>query len=52
MVTWDDLDDVGPIKLYDKHVRKISTYYLTYGEFKLLSKEGGITIPKIDLASP
>lgn len=52
MVTWDDLDDVGPIKLYDKHVEKSSAYYLTYGEFRLLSKEGGITIPKIDLSEP
>ena len=52
MVTWDDLDDVGPIKLYDKHVERSSAYYLTYGEFRLLSKEGGITIPKIDLSEP
>lgn len=52
MVTWDDLDDVGPIKLYDKHVEKSSAYYLTYGEFRLLSKEGGITIPKIELSEP
>ncbi len=52
MVTWDDLDDVGPIKLYDKHVEKSSAYYLTYGEFKLLSREGGITIPKIELSEP
>lgn len=52
MVTWDDLDDVGPIKLYDKHVEKSSAYYLTYGEFRFLSKEGGITIPKIDLSEP
>ena len=52
MVTWDDLDDVGPIKLYDKHVEKSSAYYLTYGEFRLLSREGGITIPKIDLSEP
>ena len=52
MVTWDDLDDVGPIKLYDKHVEKSGAYYLTYGEFRLLSKEGGIAIPKIELTEP
>jgi len=52
MVVWDDLDDDGPIKLYDKHVEKSSAYYLTYGEFRLLSKEGGITIPKIELNEP
>jgi predicted dehydrogenase len=52
MVTWDDLDDVGPIKLYDKHVEKSGAYYLTYGEFRLLSKDGGITIPKVELSEP
>lgn len=52
MVTWDDLDDLGPIKLYDKHVEKTNVYYETYGEFRLLSQEGGITIPKIDLSEP
>jgi len=52
MVVWDDLDDVGPIKLYDKHVEKTTTYYETYGEFQLLSREGSITIPKIQMAEP
>ena len=52
MATWDDLDDVGPIKLYDKHVEKTSSYYETYGEFRLLSQEGGITIPKVNLSEP
>ncbi|MBI5149948.1 MAG: Gfo/Idh/MocA family oxidoreductase [Candidatus Omnitrophica bacterium] len=52
MVTWDDLDDAGPIKLYDKHVEKSGAYYLTYGEFRLLSKEGGTTIPKVELNEP
>ncbi|OGX39562.1 MAG: hypothetical protein A3G91_00495 [Omnitrophica WOR_2 bacterium RIFCSPLOWO2_12_FULL_50_9] len=52
MVMWDDLDDLGPIKLYDKHVEKTNVYYETYGEFRLLSQEGGITIPKIELREP
>ncbi len=52
MVVWDDLDNLGPIKLYDKHVEKTSTFYETYGEFQLLSKEGSITIPKIGLGEP
>ena len=52
MVVWDDLDNVGPVKLYDKHVEKTSTYYESYGEFQLLSKEGSITIPKIGFAEP
>jgi len=52
MVVWDDLDNLGPVKLYDKHVEKTSTYYATYGEFKLLSQEGSITIPKINSSEP
>lgn len=52
MVVWDDLDNIGPIKLYDKHVEKTSSFYSTYGEFQLLSKEGSITIPKIGFGEP
>ncbi|MBF0523015.1 MAG: Gfo/Idh/MocA family oxidoreductase [Candidatus Omnitrophica bacterium] len=52
MVVWDDLDNVGPIKVYDKYVEKTSTFYETYGEFQLLSREGSITIPKIGLGEP
>ena len=52
MVVWDDLDNVGPIKLYDKHVEKTKTFYETYGEFQLLSQEGSITIPKVGSSEP
>ncbi len=52
MVVWDDLDGVGPIKLYDKHVEKTAHFYETYGEFQLLSKEGSITIPNIGFHEP
>lgn len=52
MVIWDDLDNVGPVKLYDKYVEKTSVFYETYGEFQLLSREGSITIPKINLVEP
>ena len=52
MLVWDDLDSVGPIKLYDKHVEKTSVYYETYGEFQLLSREGNITIPNVGFNEP
>lgn len=52
MVTWDDLDNLGPIRVYDKHVEKTSTFYETYGEFQLLSKEGSITIPNVRVNEP
>jgi predicted dehydrogenase len=52
MVIWDDLDNVGPIRLYDKHVERTATFYETYGEFQLLSREGSITIPPIGVHEP
>ncbi|MDP2653014.1 MAG: Gfo/Idh/MocA family oxidoreductase [Candidatus Omnitrophota bacterium] len=52
MVVWDDLDNAGPIKLFDKHVEKTATFYETYGEFQLLSRVGSITIPNIELGEP
>ena len=52
MIVWDDLDNVGPIKLYDKHVERTSTFYETYGEFQLLSRDGSITVPHIGFEEP
>ncbi len=52
MISWDDLDNLGPIRLYDKSVEKTSTFYESYGEFQLLSKEGNITIPKVGINEP
>ncbi|MBM4043686.1 MAG: Gfo/Idh/MocA family oxidoreductase [Planctomycetes bacterium] len=51
MVSWDDLDNVGPIKVYDKSVVR-ERYYDNFGEFFLLAREGDITIPKVTLAEP
>ena len=52
MISWDDLDNLGPVRVYDKHVERTSVYYETYGEFQLLSREGSITIPKVSFAEP
>jgi len=52
MVVWDDLDDAGPVKIYDKHVERTLTYYESYGEFQLLSREGNIMIPNIGVSEP
>lgn len=52
MAVWDDLDNIGPVKLYDKHVERTSTFYETYGEFQLLSREGSIMIPNIGFQEP
>jgi predicted dehydrogenase len=52
MIVWDDLDTLGAVRVYDKSVERTSKYYESYGEFQLLSREGSITIPKINLAEP
>jgi len=52
MVVWDDLDNLGPIRLYDKHVERTGRFYESYGEFQLLSREGSVTIPNIDFQEP
>ncbi|MHC4661679.1 MAG: Gfo/Idh/MocA family protein [Planctomycetota bacterium] len=51
MVTWDDLDPVGPIHIYDKGVIQ-EPYYSSFGEFHLLAREGDITIPKVRMSEP
>lgn len=50
MLTWDDLDNAMPVRIYDRTV--VQHYYETFGEFYLRAKEGNITIPKIDLYEP
>jgi predicted dehydrogenase len=52
MLVWDDLDPLGAVRVYDKYVERTTKYYESYGEFQLLSREGSITIPKINLAEP
>ena len=52
MIVWDDLDTLGAVRVYDKSVERTSKYYESYGEFQLLSREGSITIPKINLGEP
>lgn len=52
MLVWDDLDPMGAVKVFDKHVERTTKFYETYGEFQLLSREGAITIPKISAQEP
>lgn len=51
MVVWDDLDSIGPVKIYNRQVVQ-KYYYETFGEFQLLAKEGSTVIPKLDLYEP
>ena len=51
MVTWDDLERMGPVRLFDKGVIK-ERHYADFGEFHLLTREGDVTIPRIALEEP
>ena len=51
MVTWDDLNTMEPVKVFDKGVTQ-EPYYASYGEFNLLLRDGDILIPKLDLVEP
>lgn len=50
MATWDDLSSM-PVSIYDKGVAR-EPYYDTYGEFHLLTREGDVSIPRIQLEEP
>lgn len=52
MAIWDDLDNVAPIKLFDKGLRDYPEGAVDFGEFRFLTREGDILIPKIDLQEP
>lgn len=50
MATWDDLSSM-PVSIYDKGVAR-EPYYDSYGEFHLLTREGDVAIPRIQLDEP
>lgn len=50
MITWNDLME-RPLEIYSKHVEQ-DPFYMDYGEFRLLAKEGEILIPEIKNAEP
>jgi predicted dehydrogenase len=55
MLVFDDLNSLSPIHLYNKGVvRKPYSlpYYNTFREFKLIIREGKVTIPKIKMKEP
>ncbi len=58
MLSWDDLATTGPVMIYDKGVFAVQDgeykepYYVNYGDFQLLTKEGDVTIPHLKLEEP
>lgn len=51
MVVFDDIDQLEPIKIYDKGVIKEKRYE-NFGEFQLILRDGDVLVPKIRLSEP
>lgn len=51
MAIWNDLDNIEPIKIFDKGVIR-EPFYNDYGEFHYLTRDGDIYSPKIKLIEP
>ena len=52
MITWDDLDILEPIRIYDKSARH-DVHYKDYKEFHAVSlREGNVVIPKVAQQEP
>jgi predicted dehydrogenase len=47
MVVWDDMNNLEPIRYYDKGVT--ASHYSSFGEFHMILRDGAITIPKVRL---
>lgn len=50
MAVWDDMNNLEPIRYYDKGVT--ADHYSSFGEFQMILRDGAITIPKVRLAEP
>src|SRR5207249_4098491 len=50
MIIYDDVDNEGKVKIYDKGVYRKSD--ANYGEFQYRVHSGDIRIPKIDMSEP
>lgn len=50
MAVWDDMNNLEPIRYYDKGVTP--TDYRSFGEFQMILRDGQITIPKLKLSEP
>lgn len=51
MVVFDDLNNIEPLKIFDKGIEQVKNYE-TFGEFQFLLRDGDILIPKIKMLEP
>jgi predicted dehydrogenase len=50
MALWDDMNNLEPIRYYDKGVT--ADHYTSFGEFQMILRDGQITIPKVKMSEP
>jgi predicted dehydrogenase len=50
MAVWDDMNNLEPIRYYDKGV--MAGHYSSFGDFQLILRDGQITIPKVKMSEP
>ena len=50
MAVWDDMNNLEPIRHYDKGVT--ADHYSSFGEFHMILRDGQITIPKVKMSEP
>jgi predicted dehydrogenase len=50
MAVWDDMNNLEPIRYYDKGVT--ADHYSSFGEFQMILRDGQITIPKVKMSEP
>lgn len=50
MAVWDDMNNLEPIRYYDKGVT--ADHYSSFGEFQMILRDGAITIPKVRMFEP
>ena len=51
-VFFNDLDNLEPIRIYEKGISVEKPYYNDFGEFKLMLRDGDILSPKVELTEP
>lgn len=52
MALWDDLNETGPLTIFDKGVEWQPAYYESFGEFRLLTRQGDVWIPNVPAEEP
>ncbi len=52
MVVYDDVDNEGKIKVYDKGADKLASSNSSFGEYQIKLRAGDVLIPKLSMCEP